>query len=339
MSPNDFSLEIQTRLLHFLWRQWGQLGVASANVPKRDGWAIDPEALWLFSSSLARYDARLFDEIIDWLVINSAFINMPRLKSIQRKQQLGDLNVVAAMADTVSRHNSRLNWRFDSHAWGNRKQQSLFLSDGLANMDFGPRDEIFIKYQLVRGKLELRRLSRAFNRVMPECILLRLRSIFGVSARAEIVLYLLTHDIGHPSQIAKETSFSQKNIQDTLVDMSASGVIQSGPLEGRRKSYYLVNKFDTLLLPSSIDPPLWITWAPLFTALDHIRKRVYEITQQNISATLLSSEFRQLAIDAQHNFQLAGFASAISDHRPYTGTAYLDVFINDIDALLKRLGA
>ena len=80
MSLNEFNLNLRKYLVHFLWRQWAQLGVAYASVEKEDWWIIDPEALWLFSATFARYDARLFDEILDWILKNAAFINIPRLK-------------------------------------------------------------------------------------------------------------------------------------------------------------------------------------------------------------------------------------------------------------------
>jgi len=334
---NDFNTETRTRLLQFLWRQWAQLGVAAADIPERDGWVIDLEALWLFSSTMARYDARLFDEIMDCLLKNSAFINMPRLKSMQRKFNFGDLAVIAAMADTISRHNSRLNWQFNSAKFKKPENQPLFISEGMTGLDFGPRDETFQNYGLVRGKLELRGLSRQFNRVMPECTLLRLRSIFGVSARAEIILYLLTHDVAHPSQIATETGFSQKNIQDTMVDVSASGLITAGQLEGRKMVYFLKHKSDNLLLPVGIQPPHWITWTPLLKAVEMIYKIIDGLAKLNLSDTMASTELRLLGIETQRLFQQAGFPTALTDHSPYNGTTYINVFRDDINALLQQL--
>ncbi len=63
-SLRDFSAEFVKRVVHFLWRQWGQIGLASASVEPRDGWIVDPEALLLLSATFARHDPRLFDEIM-----------------------------------------------------------------------------------------------------------------------------------------------------------------------------------------------------------------------------------------------------------------------------------
>ena len=76
-SLQGFSGSLSERVDSFLWRQWSQLGVASASAQHRDGWILDPEALLLLSATFARVDPRLFDEIMDWLVRNANFVNVP----------------------------------------------------------------------------------------------------------------------------------------------------------------------------------------------------------------------------------------------------------------------
>ena len=258
MSLNEFNLNLRKYLVHFLWRQWAQLGVASASVEKEDGWIIDPEALWLFSATFARYDARLFDEILDWILKNAAFINIPRLKSLTRRFGFDEMNVVAAMAAVVRQKNSRLNWRF-SIAEKTGDATPLFLDVSEEPLpDFGTYDDTFLRFGFKRGKVVFRGLSRQFNADMSACALLRLRAFFGINARAETVLYLLTHDMAHPSHIARETGFSQKNVQDTLVDMSGSGLVHPAKLEGRMKMYFMKKDHKTPFLyrpetPASMD--------------------------------------------------------------------------------------
>ena len=49
----EFNLQLKELLVEFLWRQWIQLGVhASSSLEDRDGWIIDPEALWLFTANI-----------------------------------------------------------------------------------------------------------------------------------------------------------------------------------------------------------------------------------------------------------------------------------------------
>lgn len=67
--------------LDFAWRQWAQVGL-SANVTGTDRWAIDPEALILFTIEVARRDPRLFDEMLDWLTGNRRLLSMQRLRNL-----------------------------------------------------------------------------------------------------------------------------------------------------------------------------------------------------------------------------------------------------------------
>jgi hypothetical protein len=315
MSLNEFNSNLKKYLVHFLWRQWAQLGLAAASTGKKDGWIIDPEALWLFSATFARYDARLFDEILDWISKNATFINIPRLKSLARRFGFDEMNVVAAMAAAVSQKKSRLNWRF-SRTEKRDDATPLFLDvSGEPLPDFEPYDDIFLRFGFKRGKVELRGLSRQFNPVMPECALLRLRALFGITARAETVLYLLTHDMAHPSHIARETGFSQKNVQDTLVDISGSGLVHPAKLEGRMKMYFMKkdHRAPFLYLPES--PPQWITWPPVFRGLQMLSKGVSKISSQPVSELLKTAELRRLFGEVQSKFEQGGAAGLLTRNR------------------------
>ncbi|NLE00596.1 MAG: hypothetical protein GX640_12055, partial [Fibrobacter sp.] len=66
---------IDIQLTH-LWNQWTQLGVSGYG--KKSSHIIDPEALLLYSLEITRYDARLYDEILDWCFVNGEFLSIPR---------------------------------------------------------------------------------------------------------------------------------------------------------------------------------------------------------------------------------------------------------------------
>ncbi|MBW2184803.1 MAG: hypothetical protein JRF49_13220, partial [Deltaproteobacteria bacterium] len=81
MSQKSFKEFFLENILNFLWRQWSALGVAGG-ARTEDKWVIDPEALLVFSLEMARYEPRLFDEILDWLVVNGKWIDIQRLRGI-----------------------------------------------------------------------------------------------------------------------------------------------------------------------------------------------------------------------------------------------------------------
>jgi len=334
MSLNEFNSNLRKYLVHFLWRQWAQLGLASASVEKEDGWIIDPEALWLFSATFARYDARLFDEILDWISKNAAFINIPRLKSLARRFGFDEMNVIAAMAAVVRQKNSRLNWRFSiAEKTGDATPLFLDVSEGPLP-DFGAYDDTFLRFGFKRGKVELRGLSRQFNAVMPACTLLRLRAFFGINARAETVLYLLTHDMAHPSHIARETGFSQKNVQDTLVDMSGSGLVHPAKLKGRMKMYFMKKEHRAPFLYRPENPPQWITWSPVFRGLQILSNGVSKISSQPMSELLKAAELRRLFGEVQSKFEQAGLAGLLTPDRGSSDAAAMASFLSELKKFL-----
>ena len=334
MLLNEFRTRLTEYLVHFLWRQWAQLGLASAAVERRDGWVIDPEALWLLSGTFARHDARLFDEILDWLAKHSAFINVPRMRSLARRLNFRSVDAVGAMADVVAHTNSRLHWRF-SLPGSNHPAESLFLDmAGTSQPDFGEPDPVFLRFGFKRGRVDLRGLSRRFNAVMPECALLRLRALFGTSARAEIALYLLTHEMAHPSLVARETGFSQKNIQDTLVDMCASGIVHAAHLEGRQKMYFMKKEHRGPFLHQIESAPRWVAWPALFRGLELLADGVARIAATDMSTLLQTSELRQLMSDTQPYFEMAGFTGPFSSLLLSPGEDVLTSLFSDLQKML-----
>ena len=90
MSVIEFKHNFFDSLNAFLWRQWIQLGISGQISTDAQRYVIDPEALLLFSSNFCRYDQRLYDLIIDWLNINGNFMNIQRLKAMQKKVHCRD---------------------------------------------------------------------------------------------------------------------------------------------------------------------------------------------------------------------------------------------------------
>ena len=46
-----------------------------------------PGAMLLFTLEMGRYEPRLFDEVLDWLVINGRWIDLQRLRGILHERQ------------------------------------------------------------------------------------------------------------------------------------------------------------------------------------------------------------------------------------------------------------
>ncbi|MCF7848768.1 MAG: hypothetical protein K9M45_07965 [Kiritimatiellales bacterium] len=335
MLLTEFNRELTGRLLDFLWRQWIQLGVrASFEGEDRDEWVIDPEALWLLTASIGRHDPRLFDLAIDWISANSSFVNIPRLKSLTRQYGFDSGHVVAAMATTVRLQHKRLKWNFPGIQVP-EEPEALFVNQPM-DRDAANNDPVFRQFGLIRGMTEMRGMARQFNHAMPECALLRLRALVGLNARAEIYAYLCTHTGGHPSGIARETGYSQKNIQDTITDMSAAHIVFSAQLIGRKKIYAINEHEWRTLLYNPANPPQWITWPPLFRALEILWTECRKLETRPMDPLLLSGRLRELSerlYPLMENIQ-GGFVFQSTNAYP-DAKAYSESFINYILNWLK----
>jgi hypothetical protein len=316
----------------FLWRQWAQLGLSTFVVEGRDGWVLDPEALILCTSEFGRCDPRLFDEMLDWILKNARFVNFPRLKSLHRRF-FADVNpaIVAAVCDTVRSHNKRLNWRMPAES---PLAKEPFFTGGAATKGFGVQDPAFLRYGFTRGPVKLRGLSERFNKVAPECLILRLRALFGTTARAEIMAYLITHRKAHPSMIASDVGFSQKNINDALLDMEASGVVHSGPLTGRVKSYFISprNHAPFLHLPEVV--PRWIHWPHLLSSLLQIHRNS---ALKSGSPIAVASRLIETTDAIRPKLEHAGLYDCFHDCAEARGVDYIAAFCGAVDALFADL--
>ena len=330
-----FKSSYLNQVLDLIWRQWTALGVAGYS-KSEDRRVIDPEALLLFTCSMGRYEPRLFDEVLDWLDLNGRFINIQRLKTILKKENFQGKDVLAAIAGIMSRRAAMRKWgRLAQKKSGDREEEDLFFKkDGEPMEAYGELDPHFKEYGLRRGPLEFRGYSKPPPAAAPQSLIYKLRSLFGVNARCEIMLYLLAHSSGHPSRVARETYYYQKTVQDTLVDMTFSGLVKV-LTKGREKHYRLEREQWGMLLPATGEFPGWITWAPLYSALERIWRKLNQPQLLSLDPLLQSSELRKLIGEVKPDVQRAGLAELLSDASAYPGEEYIPVFISDMKELVK----
>jgi len=333
-SLRTFKDEFQNLLLNFLWRQWSALGVAG-QASGEDVWIIDPEALLLLTCTMGRHEPRLFDEVLDWLQENGRFINIMRLKRIFRTEKFAGERTLAAVAACLSKGTEALKWKLlaESVQPTSVKEEFFISPEGKPLPVLGEPEPYFARYGFKRGPLRLRGYSQKFRPTQTTNLALQLRALFGINVRCEIVLYLLTHEAAHPSQIAREAYYFERAVQGTLVDMNQSGIVQLRS-SGREKHYWLLQKHWAALLNRPEQFPLWINWPPLFSALERIWLKLKDPRLEALDPLLQSSELRQLMVEVRPAFERARFDKNLSDDRQYLGEKYLPVFLADVTRLL-----
>ena len=337
MNPSlkEFKGEYQSRLLDLLWRQWSAFGVAGQTSPEHQR-ILDPEGLLLLTCTVGRHDPRLFDEMLDWLQANGWLINVMRLKRILRTEKFTGERVLAAVAGLLAKGAETPKWKqlADSPEQPPVTEKLFFGEDGTPLSAIGEPEPLFARYGWERGPLRLRGYSQEFRPTEPATLALQLRALLGINVRCEIVAYLLTHDAAHPSQIARDAYYFDRAVQGTLADMSRSGVIQVRAT-GREKYYWLKqDSWKQVLNRSESSALKWVTWPPLFSALEQIWLRLQNEELHALGSLLQASEVRQLMMKVRPSLERAGFDRVLSDDRQHLGESYLPVFIEDVRKLL-----
>jgi hypothetical protein len=333
----EFKTSYLDQLLDFLWSQWSALGVAGQTAAD-EGRVIDPEPLLLLSLTICRHEARLFDEILDWLMVNGAFMNVQRLKSLEKQfdfQGKAQLSAVAGLLGKKSSH--ALKWKNLSAAHILDPPEPLFfMKDGRPIPLSDDLDPEFCAHGLQRGPVKMRGYSRLFPESGVSSLLLRLRALLGINARCELFCLLGAVNEIHPSDISRQTGYFPRTTQNALVEMARSGVVQVRS-SNREKRYWLQpGVLDNLLRPDGKPTP-WRNWSPLFRALEALWLGLNDPKRQDLDSLLLASEMRRLALEIRPFLGEAGCGQCLRDDKAYRGEEYTGVFFQDVKVLLTRL--
>ena len=339
MSLTKFRQDFREALLSFIWRQWAQAGV-SGHAAKKDSWTIDPEALLLLSAEVGRYEARMFDEVLDWLLTNARRISLQRLKNLLKSDPEYPTGLLASIGDCIQAYDPAVRWTFASDRDGTQKKEPLFmLQDGKPLLVSGEPDPHFARHGYLRtsykpsNKSMLPVLSKPFN------IAFRLRQFFGVNSRAEVVRVLMLHRGGELkiATIADAAGFAKRNVNEALTGLAEAGVIQVR-CRGKENLYAMhpAHWLELLELREK-DLPEWLDWPKLFRTFSLIHRWQDNVTRRELSLYMQSSEARQLMRRLAPDLSGALPGLRLTDDRLYQGEDYLRVFVNDTERILRRL--
>jgi len=302
MLQKDFRQLFLDNILTFLWRQWSALGVLG-EARAEDLWIIDPEPLLLFTLEMGRYEPRLFDEALDWLVVNGTWIDLQRLRGILRGKDETSIKLIGAVAKFLVQEADGRKWQNFANFCKLKMQESpdsresLFLSkDGKRHPPSPEPDLSFLSCGFNRPEIKIRRLTREVPITSQSTIRFLLRALFGVGSRAECLAYLLTNEGGHPAEVARAIGLSVRGTQDTLIDLSRSGLVLTRTRGKRKIEYWLSHErwweFLTKGSITEIKKPIWIDWISLYSALSKVWAALNELAKEELSDYMRSSKLR-----------------------------------------------
>ncbi len=253
--------------LELAWRQWSAIGVAGVQASERT--IVDPEALLLATLHVARSDARLFDEALDWVAQNSALIDVSRLRRLGRaasgeqRRLLGVVVEVAASRRAGSSLSRLPNEDFIAReATAGYGLQALFDGARQDAAHWAGTDEAFARAGFIRPPLTLRGMSQRPDAARPACIRFRARALVGMGPRAEVLTYLWTHDWAHGRLIADRSAYGQAPVAEYLATLAEGGLAEVRT-DGRRTLY----RASPSLASAGAPTPAYVDWVRVWPAL------------------------------------------------------------------------
>jgi len=240
MSLKNYRKELRDSLLDLAWVQWSALGVAG-HVTRFSSYVVDVEALVLFTIFIGRYDERLFDSMQDWLQTNGRFVNTQRLKVLAKKNGFRYQRELAYVAANQNAFENKSKWKNIADSvkiTSGDSVEPLFKDIPLLGKQL--KDPLALKFGLERNIYKYAGKNAKFDDGLAS-LMLRLRGLFGVNSRVEIMLLLLSNDFCKIQDLAKRSGYSWRSVQDILFEMTFGDIVQATASK-KNRVYSLPNK-------------------------------------------------------------------------------------------------
>lgn len=290
--------EFEQAIRDIMWSQWSALGAYVEMEPCRKA-VIDPEAILVATCALGREDARIFDEAMDWTVVNHRLLKPWRLKRISRSFGPEATRTLGAILEFVSlemgveifpgvRDEARGTLDAVEVEELFRREKGLY---GGAGKD---ADDVFARWKLLRGSPRIRHHSGTPDRSNPANLMLRMRDFYGSGARADVMTYLLAEGGGSSNGIAAKIYYRQGQVYRVLEDLVNAGIVHKRG--GRGNAYYWI---DREAVAGSIGlkdgHPAFFAWGDVFLAF-HLVISDWERNREKYADDFLAAErMRDLA--------------------------------------------
>jgi DNA-binding transcriptional regulator GbsR (MarR family) len=338
MSISELRDRARGVLLEFAWTQWVQLGV-SGQRSRSDRWAMDPEALILFTTEVARRDPRLFDETLDWLVRNERLLSLQRLRNLTARFPI-DGRLVEALVAWAGQAAPSSRWRTAKPGRGSGERNDAALLFAPDVLSFVPDpDPVFASYGYLRPRVEPSGKSDEPDVRAPVNLAFRLRLLFGVGSRAEVMRILLTTAEGtlDAARIADEAGFAKRNVSEVLSALVETAVVKARWSRNERLFLVYRDSWATLLElgPKATSMPTFVSWVHVLPPLIEVLRWLERESENGDSDYLKSSRARDVMERIGPDLEVTGLAPPAAGSLP--GASYLPAFTQIVESLLQAI--
>lgn len=332
MSVASLSAEVERACRDFAWEQWAQIGVSGRKRGEPARWALDPEALILFTLEAARTDPRLFDEMLDWLVLNEQLVSVQRLRNLCLDDE--DRLLADAALAWVAQWRPRARLTAGRLAKNKKpKPRQLFYKLAGPGSDVDP---VFAEYGYLRPPARPSRKSQRPDLHTPAALAFRLRRLLGLGVRAELIGAMVTIDAARLSSgvLNASAGFARQNVREGLLQLTEAGVVVSTSIGAEQ--FFSVRRADwaQLLDLDEAELPSHREWIQILGPLRLLLRWLRDPDTEGLSEYMRASEARQLYERLAPHLRFAGIPTGNGTAK---GTAYWDEFVENVRAVAAAI--
>lgn len=296
-STSRTSLALRRGIAEFYWGVWSELGV-SGWARTHEDWAIDPEPLIVFSTAIGEFEPRLRAEVLDWCVRNTRHVSTVRLRHL--------------LEDNPSEH---------TDAWG-RFSAAVNRLSSAAKWPHATTEDRF----RLTGRSALRSLAE------PSMLYLRMRSIFGLGARTEVLRSLLvSRDRETAAMLAAQTQYAKRNVAEACDMLTLSGVLRARQI-GNRLYFSLADERALAAFVGPV-PQVCPDWPALLRVVNALLR--WTILDEQCDDRVLAVETHQLLASIRDDLD----SLHIGAPAPSTGASLVAIWREWTAALIGSLAS
>ena len=297
LSLKEFRNQITENLTYILWKQWAALGIAT-HIPEEKKRIIDLEPLLIATFILKEEDKRLFSYSLEWLLKNHKWVNLSRLKRLEK--------ILISLE---------------------KKENTNYISELIKDIKNG---KVPGKIKNSLNLLDNRGIISDIKIRKPALLQLMLRGLFGINARVEITIYLLSGKWGSSLGIAEEIFYDQKIVYRILENWRKTGIVE----KIRGKDYYMarIREWERLLNIGWL--PAYLNWGRFFEVSLKIHQHL-SIKPWMVNQYLLSSLFRDVYD------KIKPIAESLDEKLPspelYKGEEFFEPFAEKLLSICRKI--
>jgi hypothetical protein len=252
----------------------------------------------------------VFDEVLDWLVQNGKWINVVRLTTLLKEDETCSATAAGAVAAFLAEHDKTPKWKTLADRYrpkdGASGKPLFWRQDKPLHFESSETDKTFRRYGWLRSPVSLRGQSQPVPFSKPAAFVFRCRALFGMNIRADVFAYLVANGPSTASRLARELGYSQRRVQDTLVEMQSAGVFQTRS-DGNRKEYSIESeRVWHSWFGMTESPAGWFHWRPFARGVSRVWKAAFALREEGLTPYIFGSEMAKALEAAEEDFAAAG---------------------------------